>query len=168
MAEDQAAARPTVSVVFITYNRPDLCRGAVQAVREYCKGENWELVITDDGSASQNVEELRGLPVDRILTSPANTGLGANTNRGLRAAIGKYILHHQDDWRCRSSEPFVAWSIENPKTAPRGRASEIATRCALSATRGTSDFLMGSRIRSSISIPRRRESGSICIRIIPT
>jgi len=112
MAKREGSARPTVSVVFITYNRLDLCRSAVRAFREHCFDENWELVITDDGSAPEVVEELKGLPVDRVLTSLVNTGLGANTNRGLRAASGTYILHHQDDWRCRSSEPFIAWSIE--------------------------------------------------------
>jgi glycosyltransferase involved in cell wall biosynthesis len=102
MAEPRRPTRPTVSVVFITYNRPDLCRGAVQAFREHCPGANRELIITDDGSASEIVEELRC----------------RNTNRGLRAANGSYILHHQDDWRCRSSEPFIAWSIEILKRHP--------------------------------------------------
>src|SRR5271163_1170845 len=107
MADLGRRTGPTVSVVFITYNRSDLCRGAVQAFRDHCRGESCELIITDDGSAPQVVEELRRLAVDRVITSPTNTGLGANTNRGMRAARGSYILHHQDDWRCCSSEPFI-------------------------------------------------------------
>jgi len=71
-----------------------------------------ELIVTDDGSPRDVVEQLRRLPVDRLVTSPSNTGLGANTNRGLRAATGQYILHHQDDFGCRSAEPFVDRAIQ--------------------------------------------------------
>jgi hypothetical protein len=102
----------TVSVVLITYSRPELCGQALTSLRRRFPEAPWEYIITDDGSSQEVVDQLRRLPADRLITSPHNTGLGANSNRGLRAATGQYILHVEDDFCCQSSEPFVGRAIE--------------------------------------------------------
>ena len=71
------------------------------------------MIVTDDGSPPDVVEQLHILGVDRLIISDeGNTGLGANTNRGLRAATGDYILHHQDDFLISTSESFIERSIQ--------------------------------------------------------
>jgi hypothetical protein len=73
---------------------------------------NVELILADDGSPPDLVRQMRELPFDRIVESNRNTGLGANSNRGLLAARGEFILQLQDDWECRGPKGFLEMSIE--------------------------------------------------------
>ena len=36
-----------------------------------------------------------------------NCGMGHNTNKGIRAAMGDYILQLQDDWECQGRPDFI-------------------------------------------------------------
>ena len=103
---------PKLSVVFITYNRLPFLTNAVTEFRRLCEYPNIELIITDDGSPPTVTETIAEMPIDRLIKAEKNTGLGANSNRGLRACSGDYILHHQDDFVCCSNEPFIQRSIE--------------------------------------------------------
>ena len=103
---------PKVSVVFITYNRPDFLVDSIKAIRNNCKYPNLELIVSDDGTKPSIEKYLDNLAIDKLAKSETNQGLGANSNKGIRAATGKYILHHQDDFECVSSEPFIEKSIQ--------------------------------------------------------
>ena len=103
---------PLVNVVFITYERIDLLERAVHQFLARSPYPNVELLVTDDGSSPPAVERLKNLPVDEVILSERNTGLGPNTNRGLRAANGEYVLHYQDDFLLCSEEPFIERAIE--------------------------------------------------------
>jgi glycosyltransferase involved in cell wall biosynthesis len=69
-------------------------------------------VLADDGSPPEQQAEMRRLPFDTFLLPAENRGLGANTNAGLRAARGDYILQLQDDWLCEGPAGFIEAAIE--------------------------------------------------------
>ena len=56
--------------------------------------------------------EMRRLPFDTFLLPAENRGLGANTNAGLRAARGEFILQLQDDWLCDGPPGFIEAAID--------------------------------------------------------
>jgi len=103
---------PKVSVVFITYNRPDFLVDSIKAIRNNCKYPNLELIVSDDGTKPSIKKFLHDLAIDKLVTSETNQGLGANSNKGIKAATGEYILHLQDDFECVSTEPFIEKSIQ--------------------------------------------------------
>ena len=41
-----------------------------------------------------------------------NRGMGYNTNKGIRAATGEYILQLQDDWECGGRPDFIEVALE--------------------------------------------------------
>lgn len=89
-----------VSVLFITYNRSDLLEIAFQSIRERMDFGNLrvEFVVSDDASDPAHLSRVRSLPFDKRLLSDTNEGLGANTNKGIVATKGRYILQIQDDF----------------------------------------------------------------------
>ena len=109
---------PKVSVVFITYNRPDFLVEAINGIRNNCNYPNLELIVTDDCSKPPIGKYLKDLQIDIFAKSETTQGLGANSNKGIQAAEGKYILHHQDDFECISTEPFIEKSIQIMQTHP--------------------------------------------------
>tara|TARA_B100000686_G_scaffold349563_1_gene443252 strand:+ start:2141 stop:2947 length:807 start_codon:yes stop_codon:yes gene_type:complete len=111
-----ANKHPKVSVVFITYNRPDFLVESINGIKNNCKYPNLELVVSDDCTKPSIEKHLDNLAIDKISKSKTNQGLGANTNKGIRAASGEYILHLQDDFECISTEPFIEKSIQIMQT----------------------------------------------------
>lgn len=98
---------PLVSVVVITYNRLHTLKTTVESFRANCGYENLELIVSDDGSPKKVRDEIFRLPFDKFVFATRNEGLGANTNKGIRAATGQYILQLQDDWECRGPSDFL-------------------------------------------------------------
>lgn len=88
---------PLVSVVVVGYRRPDLLASSVRSLLNGLRYPRLELVLADDGSPSEMQAEMRALPFDKYIFGP-HGGIGANSNRGLLAASGTYILQIQDDW----------------------------------------------------------------------
>jgi glycosyltransferase involved in cell wall biosynthesis len=103
---------PLVSIVVLSYRRPVHLRRTLESFLRVNTYPNLELVLADDGSPPAMQEEMRRLPFDRFLLSAENRGLGANTNAGLRAARGEFILQLQDDWLCDGPSDFIAEAIE--------------------------------------------------------
>jgi glycosyltransferase involved in cell wall biosynthesis len=61
---------------------------------------------------------MRRLPFDRVLFSDRNRGLGYNTNSGLAAAKGDFVLQLQDDWKCLGPSDFLASAISLLQARP--------------------------------------------------
>jgi hypothetical protein len=92
-------ASPLVSVVIPTYNGGPFIAQTVRSALAQTL-HDLEIVVVDDASTDDTLETVRRLadPRLRILTSDANAGAGANWNRALRAARGRYVkLLCQDD-----------------------------------------------------------------------
>jgi GT2 family glycosyltransferase len=103
---------PLVSVVVLSYCRPAHLRRTLESFLRVNSYPNLELVLADDGSPPALQEEMRRLPFDTFLLPAENRGLGANTNAGLRAAKGDFILQLQDDWVCEGRSGFVEEAID--------------------------------------------------------
>jgi len=113
------STEPLVSVVVTGYRRPSHLRRTIESFLHFNTYPNLELVLADDGSPAEQQAEMRQLPFDTFVMSESNRGLGANTNAGLRAARGEFVLHLQDDWRCDGPagllEAAVAVMQERPE-----------------------------------------------------
>jgi glycosyltransferase involved in cell wall biosynthesis len=90
---------PLVSVVIPTYNGGPFIAQAIRSALDQTMG-SLEVVIVDDASTDDTLE-IVGRIADhrvRVLTSEGNVGAGANWNRAVRAAQGRYVkLLCQDD-----------------------------------------------------------------------
>jgi GT2 family glycosyltransferase len=102
---------PLVSVVVVTYDRLDTLVPTVESFRRVCSYPRVEYLLCDDGSPRRVQERMRQLPFDRFLFAERNGGLGRNTNRGIAAARGQYILQLQDDWVCEGRGDFVERAV---------------------------------------------------------
>ncbi|WP_084250887.1 glycosyltransferase family 2 protein [Sphingomonas pruni] len=91
---------PKVSVLFLTYNRAHTLVATYESflARINYPRDRLELILCDDASHEFHQAIIRGLSFDVSLCATRNQGLGANTNKGVRAASGDFILQLQDDW----------------------------------------------------------------------
>jgi len=93
---------PLVSVVLPTFDRLELVRAAVASVLAQTL-ENWELIVSDDGSAEETRNFLRGLQDPRVCVVFGNhTGVPAVVrNRAIARARGRYVafLDSDDLWK---------------------------------------------------------------------
>jgi O-antigen biosynthesis protein len=105
------APRPLVSVVLPTYNRAHLLPRTLRSVSAQTFGD-FEVLVVDDGSTddSASVVAAHGDGRVRYLRQPANAGVGAARNRGLREARGDLIafLDSDDEWLPEKLERQVA------------------------------------------------------------
>lgn len=89
---------PLVSIVVITYNSAKYILETLDSIKEQ-NYKNLELIISDDystDSTTQICEEWLKINKKRfvkthLVTSPINTGIPANCNRGYRLAQGEWI-----------------------------------------------------------------------------
>jgi glycosyltransferase involved in cell wall biosynthesis len=103
---------PLVSVVFVTYKRLECLRDTYASFIATCSYPNLELIVSDDGSPKAVQDEIRNMRFDQYLLSKNNEGMGANTNKGMLAASGDFILHLQDDWHCQGPADFIEAGVE--------------------------------------------------------
>lgn len=99
MADLAQTHKIDLSVLFLTYNRADLLEITYRSIRERMDFGSLrvEYIVADDGSDPAHVQLHQQLHFDQRVLWPTNTGLGANSNRGIAAARGEYILQIQDD-----------------------------------------------------------------------
>jgi glycosyltransferase involved in cell wall biosynthesis len=102
--DSSAAFRPLVSVVVPVFETPrTFLAKAIESVERQTY-ENWELCLSDDGSASPEVHTVLRAAAARdarikIATSPVNEGISAASNRALQIATGEWVafLDHDDE-----------------------------------------------------------------------
>lgn len=110
---------PLISVVFVTYNRLETLRPTLSSflARTAWPRDRLELIVADDGSSLDVRKELQSMPFDKFVFGE-HAGLGKNTNRGIRAASGDYILHLQDDWVCQGPADYLQRGVNVFKSVP--------------------------------------------------
>ena len=96
-------AWPPVTVLIVTYKRPDIIRRVIQRYELYLQYPGklmWRLA--DDGSPPGYVEELQKefARLNLQATVTKRGGFGANLNNGLKAAFAEsdYVFLTEDDW----------------------------------------------------------------------
>lgn len=106
MTSDTSDAHlPFMSVVMTHFNRPRLCRQAIQSVRDQdYPPHRMELVLVDDASthpdAQSFLDEIQPEFDQRgwtIIRSKVNQYLGGARNTGFRASKGEYVMFMDDD-----------------------------------------------------------------------
>jgi N-acetylglucosaminyl-diphospho-decaprenol L-rhamnosyltransferase len=105
-----------VSVVVVTYNALPWLERCLESVRAY------ETIVVDHGSTDGTLELVRRRFPQVRLIEEGNTGLGAGSNTGMRAATGEYfLLLNSDAWAVGDAvERLVAFAEEHPEAAVVG------------------------------------------------
>ncbi len=98
------AAKPLVSILVPVYRTPvDILRRTIESVVRQSYA-NWQLLIADDGSASQAIERLLSEYAARdqriqVKYLPVNGGIAHASNAALEMATGEFValLDHDDE-----------------------------------------------------------------------
>jgi len=131
---------PLVSVVLLTYNRPDFLREALNGAISQTY-PNLEILVCDNASDQSTTDTIRAFKDSRIqhVRREKNIGMTANAQAGFQAARGKYLtnLHDDDLWKPTFIEKMVAALEANPQAVlafsdhsiidPFGTVDQIAT-----------------------------------------
>lgn len=88
-----------VSVVVLTYNKPEMTAQCLQAIRRDPTELLREVVIVDNGSRPENVAPLRALVGERtrLIEVGANRFFGEGNNIGAETATGEYVVFLNND-----------------------------------------------------------------------
>lgn len=138
-------ARPFVTVVVPTYNRPVALRACLQALaaQDY-PADRYEVVVVDDGSAAAhaaaNCEVAAGCRA-RLVQQP-NGGPASARNHGIRVAGGEYVAFTDDD--CMPSRGWLGalTAAATPTRACGGRTvNVVAGNVCADATQLLIDYL---------------------------
>ena len=97
-APRQPARDKDISVIIVNYNTRELIRNCIRAIIEHTEGVDFEVIVSDNGSADGSCEMLRAeFPGVRVIENNRNLGFGTANNRGLAVARGKYIFYLNSD-----------------------------------------------------------------------
>jgi glycosyltransferase involved in cell wall biosynthesis len=94
------AEAPTVSVLIKAFNHAPYVRQIIESVLAQ-SFQDFEIVVTDDGSADETLEILRSFPDPRIRLEALgrNQGISAAMNATITRARGRYLaILNSDDW----------------------------------------------------------------------
>lgn len=98
-----APTPPKVSVIMASYNHGRYVRDALQSVLDQ-SFQNFEIIVTDDGSSDDSVEIIKSIddPRIKLYCFESNQGACAATNYCIRHATGKYVaVMNSDDLWCK-------------------------------------------------------------------
>lgn len=105
------------SVIMPSHDSGTFIAGAIESVRAQTH-EQWELLVSDDGSTDDTLEIVRGLAEKdsriKLLASEGNQGSAAARNLAIDAARGRYIafLDSDDLWKPDKLERQLAFMAE--------------------------------------------------------
>ena len=91
-------SRPLVSVVILSYSRPDPLRRAIESVAEQSYPSLDVLVIDNKSRRSDAIARVvSGFPRVRFIGNETNLGFAGGMNVGIAAASGEYVYLSEDD-----------------------------------------------------------------------
>ncbi|WP_394054723.1 glycosyltransferase family 2 protein [Paenibacillus sp. 843] len=109
--------QPVVSILMSIHNMKDTLGWSIRSVLAQ-SSDNWELLIGDDGSEDDSLEEACAYTDSRIrvLSQSRNRGKAIMMNRLLFEAKGRYILELDgDDWLVPDATALLAEALDkNP------------------------------------------------------
>ena len=108
-----------VSIIIPTYNRANVLPASIQSVLQQTDAD-FELLVIDDGSDDNTdtvVESMNDARI-RYLKMPANKGVAAARNEGIRQAKYDYIAFQDSDdyWMPDKLEKQMTFMTQNPET----------------------------------------------------
>lgn len=111
---------PTVSVIIASYNHEKFVEECIQSVLNQTF-QDFEIIITDDGSSDRTVEIIESFsdPRIKLFKHPKNRGAVIATNNCFLHSSGKYIanLSSDDAWYPEKLETQVKFLEQHPETA---------------------------------------------------
>ena len=95
---------PTLSIIIANLNRADLTNDCVKSVMENTQDESYEIIVVDNGSSIEQLEQLRTMPSScfELVRLNRNAGFGEANNIGVERANGKYIVFLNNDVKVTS------------------------------------------------------------------
>ncbi|WP_316353881.1 glycosyltransferase family 2 protein [Candidatus Trichorickettsia mobilis] len=107
---------PTVSVVIASYNHGLYVAEALQSVLDQTY-QNFEIIVTDDGSTDNSVEVIKKFndPRIKLFEFKENQGACAATNNSINNSKGKYIaiMNSDDVWALDKLEKQINFLEQN-------------------------------------------------------
>lgn len=88
-----------LSIIIVSYNTSHLTCESVKSVVSTIKNANYEIIVVDNASADDSVEQLKRLKVDtlNIIENKENTGFSKANNIGIKNSKGRYVLFLNSD-----------------------------------------------------------------------
>lgn len=92
-------AIPDISAIIISLNSRHFLEGCLNSLRHAIWGGcTYEVIVVDNGSTDGSQEMIADrYPWVQLIANKINAGFCAAANQGARAAIGRYLLHLNDD-----------------------------------------------------------------------
>ncbi|MBW0000516.1 MAG: glycosyltransferase family 2 protein [Verrucomicrobia bacterium] len=112
-----------LSIVIICWNDLKVIANCVNSIFQQTKKIDFEVIVSDNGSADGSVEYLREhFPEVRIVENGANLGFAKGNNAGIREARGQYILILNPDTVIldHALEKLVAFADTHPEAGAFG------------------------------------------------
>lgn len=95
---------PSVSVVIVNYNTPELTAELIASIRRHTAGVSYDIVVVDNGSEpSRRFRADPAEPALRTIQSETNLGFGAAVNLATKSSAGTYLLFVNSDCRLTSN-----------------------------------------------------------------
>ena len=112
---------PLVSIIMPVWNRQELVVEAIRSVQAQTF-QDWELVITDDGSTDKSVKvitELQKSDKRIVLSQPGHAGVCKARNNSLELSNGKWIafLDSDNTWTSDYLQTMVAFMTDQKSSA---------------------------------------------------
>jgi glycosyltransferase involved in cell wall biosynthesis len=109
---------PTVSVIIPSYNHEAFVQECIQSVLDQTF-QDFEIIITDDGSSDRTVEIIESFddPRIKLFKHPENKGASAASNNCIIHSSGKYVamLSSDDAWYPEKLASQVQYLDEHPE-----------------------------------------------------
>jgi len=163
---------PLVSIVVITYNSSKYVVETLDSIRLQTY-QNIELIISDDASSDNTItickswlkqNESRYVRTE-VVTSPKNTGIPANCNRGINVAHGEWVkLIAGDDVLCPDYLALCLKHIVNKKEQEIHFLYTNIERFGLEKPKGKSDL---SKLKINKNSITAKEQFQILLRYNP-
>ncbi|OFY92908.1 MAG: hypothetical protein A3K10_08575 [Bacteroidetes bacterium RIFCSPLOWO2_12_FULL_31_6] len=82
-----------LSIIIVNYNTFNLTVQCINSILVETTGINYEIIVVDNASTDQNVEDLKfEFPTIQLIKNTTNAGFGIANNMGMKAAKGNCIL----------------------------------------------------------------------------
>ena len=109
------ATSQLISFLITHFNRPKSLEQCVASIKQHTTNIPFEIVVSDDCSRHENLDQIKNIPVIRIIESNQNQGLASNINKGIAACNGDIIVYIQEDFRLnenfRSHFPYILQAL---------------------------------------------------------
>jgi len=116
-------ANPTVTIVVLSYNRPELLERALRSIAAQTCGTPEVLVVDNLSPASERIRDIvRRFEGVRLIANPTNLGFTGGMNQGLAEAKGEFVYLTEDDIELDPNcvAELIAYLNRDPETGLAG------------------------------------------------